>query len=162
MTAERERPEHRQAASDLTGRSSELDLIRAVIEGTGRLGGSLTLRGEPGVGKSALLDAAADLALANGMRTLRAAGAEFEANIAFAGLNQLLVPLAPMFPQLDSSHESALRVALGFGDGATPSRLLIATATLSLLLLAAHDQPLVVLVDDTQWPDESPTPRCVS
>ncbi|MFE2321979.1 AAA family ATPase [Streptomyces sp. NPDC059441] len=150
-----ERPEHRQAASDLTGRSSELDLIRAVIEGTGRLGGSLTLRGEPGVGKSALLDAAADLALANGMRTLRAAGAEFEANIAFAGLNQLLVPLTPMFPRLDSSHESALRVALGFGDGATPSRLLIATATLSLLLLAAHDQPLVVLVDDTQWLDDA-------
>ena len=155
MTAERERPEHRQAASDLTGRSGEVEVIRAVIESTGRPGGSLTLFGEPGVGKSALLDAAADLAVASDMRTLRAAGAEFEANIAFAGLNQLLVPLAPMFPRLDSSHESALRVALGFGDGPTPSRLLVATATLSLLLLAAHDQPLVVLVDDTQWLDDA-------
>ncbi|WP_406351081.1 AAA family ATPase [Streptomyces sp. NBC_00658] len=155
MTAEHERPEYGQAVSDLTGRSAELDLIRAVIEDTARLGGSLTLFGEPGVGKSALLDAAADLAVANGMRTLRAAGAEFEANIAFAGLNQLLVPLAAMFPQLDSPHESALRVALGFGEGATPSRIMISTAALSLLLLAAQDQPLVVLVDDTQWLDEA-------
>lgn len=120
MSAEHPGAEGPEVGTGLTGRSSELDLIRAVIDDTARLGGSLTLFGDPGVGKSALLDAAADLARARGMRTLRAAGAQFEANIAFAGLNQLLVPLVPLFAELGPDHESALRVALGFGDGATP------------------------------------------
>ncbi|MFC8260706.1 ATP-binding protein [Streptomyces sp. NPDC057291] len=155
MSSEHPGAEGRGVESGLTGRSSELDLIRAVIDDTARLGCSLTLFGDPGVGKSALLDAATDLARAKGMRTLRAAGAQFEANIAFAGLNQLLVPLVPLFAELDPDHESALRVALGFGDGATPSRILISTAALSLLLLAAREQPLVAIIDDVQWLDDA-------
>ncbi|MFC1402162.1 MULTISPECIES: AAA family ATPase [Streptacidiphilus] len=155
MNTERPGRKAREAGADLTGRSDELDLITAVIDDTARLNGSLTLFGDPGVGKSALLDAAADLARARGMRTLRAAGAQFEARMAFAGLNQLLLPLAPLFAELDPGQASALRVALGFGDGATPSRILVSTATLSLLLLAAQEQPLVAIVDDAQWLDDA-------
>ncbi|QNA70683.1 AAA family ATPase [Streptomyces sp. So13.3] len=155
MSAEHPGTGDRSAAPSLTGRSSALDLIKTVIDDTARLGGSLTLFGDPGVGKSALLDAAADLAQAGGMRTLRAAGAQFEANIAFAGLNQLLVPLFPLFSDLDPDHDSALRVALGFGEGATPSRILISTAALSVLLLAAREQPLVAIIDDAQWLDDA-------
>jgi predicted ATPase len=155
MSAEHPGPEGGGGGTGLTGRSSEWDLIRAVIDDTARLGGSLTLFADPGVGESALFDDAAELARARSMRTLRAAGAQFEANFAFAGLNQLLVPLVPLFAELDPNHESALRVALGFGEGATPSRILISAAALSLLLLAARQHPLVAIIDDAQWLDDA-------
>jgi MoxR-like ATPase len=77
----------------LFGRDREIGRIRKVIEGWERRGGALLLLGEPGVGKTALLDAAAQMALATGVRVVRAAGVQFEADLPFAGLHQLLLPL---------------------------------------------------------------------
>ena len=83
-------------------------------------GGALLVTGEPGVGKTALLRAAADAVSAD-TRVIRAAGAEFEAETSFTGLNQVLLPLLGSLPQLDEVHRDALNVALGFAEGAPPS-----------------------------------------
>jgi MoxR-like ATPase len=77
----------------LVGRGRELELIRSFLDGAAVGGGALLLWGEPGVGKTALLDAAAEAASAAGFRVLRAAGAEFEAEVGFSSLSQLLLPV---------------------------------------------------------------------
>ena len=82
----------RQGAN-LVGREAELDHIRSFLGTTRTDGGALWVTGDPGVGKTELLNAAATIASAAGTRVLRAAGVEFEAGISFSGLNQLLLPL---------------------------------------------------------------------
>ena len=94
----------------LTGRAGDLELIRSFVGMAAVRGGVLLLSGEPGVGKTALLDAAASEASASGLRVLRAGGAEFEADISFSGLNQLLLPLLEDLSRLDGSHRDALSV----------------------------------------------------
>ena len=116
------------------------------------MGGALLLSGEPGAGKSALLDAAAELAAAAGLRVLRAAGAEFE-DESFSALNQLLLPLRGLVNRLDDVQRQALNVALGFSDGRARDRLVVSNAVLALLREAAADRPLLLLVDDLQWVD---------
>ena len=91
-------------ASELFGRDRELGLIEAFIAGTAASGGALLLFGEPGVGKTALLDAAAVTAAAAAVRVVRAAGVEFEADLPFSGLHQLLLPLHEEFSQLNPAH----------------------------------------------------------
>ena len=115
----------------------------------------LLLSGEPGVGKTALLDAAASEAAASGLRVLRAGGAEFEADISFSGLNQLLLPLLEDLSRLDGSLRDALSVALGFAEGPPADRLTVASAVLALLRQAASARPLLLVVDDLQWLDRS-------
>ena len=80
-------------AERLTGRDTDLGLIRSFLAHAAARGGALLLSGEPGVGKTALLEAAASTATAAGSLVVRAAGAEFEAEVSFSGLNQLLLPL---------------------------------------------------------------------
>ena len=115
----------------------------------------LLLSGEPGVGKTALLDAAASEAAVPGLRVLRAGGAEFEADISFSGLNQLLLPLLEDLSRLDGSPRDALSVALGFTEGPPAGRLTVASAVLALLRQAASARPLLLVVDDLQWLDRS-------
>ena len=142
-------------AEVLVGRSGELALISAFSGRARTCGEALLLFGEPGAGKTALLDAAADAAAEAGTLVLRAAGAEFEADLAFSGLHQALLPLLDEFGQLSAAHRDALNVALGYGEGPPPDRLLVSTATLTVLRQAAAASPVLVIIDDLPWLDRA-------
>ncbi|WP_225847483.1 AAA family ATPase [Streptomyces sp. HPF1205] len=139
----------------LIGRDGDLEFIRSHFNGSPVHGAALLLSGEAGIGKTALLNAVAAEAAQAGDRVLRASGVEFEADIAYAGLNQLLVPLFDSFDRLEPAHRDALRVAVGIGGGPPPGRLLVSTATLLLLRLMAEDNALLVVVDDLPWMDRA-------
>ncbi|MCW3058175.1 MAG: LuxR family transcriptional regulator, partial [Solirubrobacterales bacterium] len=136
----------------LRGRESELevldDLLDAVRGGESRV---LVVRGEPGMGKSALLEHAAQLA--SGCRVARAAGVQSEMGLAFAALHQLCAPMLDHLGRLPAPHRDALSVAFGLRTGAAPDRFLVGVAVLGLLSEVAEEQPLVCLVDDAQWLD---------
>ena len=142
-------------AEVLAGRGGELALIGAFIERACTGGDTLLLFGEPGAGKTALLDAAAGTASDAGTSVLRAAGVEFEADLAFSGLHQVLLPLLDEFGQLSAAHRDALNVALGYGEGPPPDRLLVSTATLTVLRQAAAANPVLMIVDDLPWLDRA-------
>ena len=112
------------------------------------------LRGA-GAGKTALLDAAAGTASDAGILVLRAAGVEFEADLAFSGLHQVLLPLLDEFGQLSAAHRDALNVALGYGKGPPPDRLLVSTAALTVLRQAAAARPVLMIIDDLPWLDRA-------
>ncbi|MER7429476.1 AAA family ATPase, partial [Nonomuraea rubra] len=129
----------------------ELDgLLGDVRSGRGR---ALMLRGEAGVGKSALLrhavEAAAD------MRVARAAGIESEMELAFAGLHLLVAPLLDRIEGLPGPQRDALAVAFGLRQGPAPDRFLVGLAVLTLLAEAAEERALLCVVDDVQWLDQS-------
>jgi DNA-binding CsgD family transcriptional regulator len=140
--------------SELVGRDEDLAAVRAFIYEPSVLGGTLLLSGEPGVGKSALLDAAEELAAMAGIRVLRAVGAESE-NVSFSGLNQLLLPLRADFNRLDGLQRDALNGALGFSEGPARESLVVSNATLALLRQAAAERPLLLVVDNLQWVDRA-------
>ncbi|MYT69067.1 AAA family ATPase [Streptomyces sp. SID8367] len=141
----------------LVGRTEDLSFIRSFFNDHVVRGAALLLTGEAGVGKTALLDALADDAAQRGVRVLRARGVQFEADISYAGLNQLLLPLFGEFGILDAGHRDALRVAVGIGSGPTPDRLLTSTAALLLLRVISLETPLLVVVDDLPWLDRATT-----
>src|SRR5258706_5549858 len=137
---------------------------RAVLDGVldqARGGSSavLVVRGEPGIGKTALLDYAAGRAV--GFRVIRAWGVESEMELAFAGLHQLCVPMLGRLDQLPRPQRDALAVAFGMREGSAPDRFLVGLAVLSLLAATAEDQPLACLVDDAQWLDRA-TLQCLA
>ena len=143
----------------LIGREPEIRRLEVLA---GRIGAGtgdvLLFSGDPGVGKTALLDRAAALATAAGARVLRATGTQFEADISYAALHQLLQPclaeldeLAALKPQL----AGALKVVLGLGTGPAPTRLHAAGAVLELLRRTAEERPLLLVVDDLQWLDRA-------
>ncbi|MFG3054026.1 AAA family ATPase [Kitasatospora sp. NPDC048239] len=136
----------------LRGRRSECGVLDQVIAGAreGR-GQVLVLRGEPGVGKSALAEYLVERA--SGCRVLRAIGVESEMELAFAGLHQLCVPLMGRLDRIPGPQRDALSVAFGLSAGTAPDRFLVGLAVLSLLAEAAEEQPLVCVVDDAQWLD---------
>lgn len=143
------------ASARLVGRDGDLAFIESYFSNNAVHGAALLLSGEAGVGKTAVLDAVANGAQHNGVRVLRAAGVQFEADIAYAGLNQLLVPLFDDFDVLDTVHRDALRVAIGIGGGPPPDRLLTSTAALLLLRLISVRTPLLIVVDDLPWLDRA-------
>jgi DNA-binding CsgD family transcriptional regulator len=138
----------------LRGRRTEcaaLDrLLAAVRIGESRV---LVLRGEPGIGKSALLGYAGERAA--GCRVVRAAGVQSEMELAFAGLHQLCAPLLDRLDRLPVPQRNALATALGVRLGDPPDPFLVGLAALSLLSDAAEEQPLVCLIDDAQWLDRA-------
>jgi DNA-binding CsgD family transcriptional regulator len=109
------------------------------------------VRGEPGMGKSALLDYAAQRA--SGCRVARTAGVQSEMELAFSGLNQLCIPMLDRLDRLPEPQRDALRTAFGLARGAAPDRFLVGLAVLSLLSDVAGEVPLVCLVEDAQWLD---------
>ncbi|MFB9708619.1 MULTISPECIES: helix-turn-helix transcriptional regulator [Streptosporangium] len=142
------------ATPPLKGRDEDqrvLDDLLAAAR-TGR-SGSLVLQGDPGIGKSALLEYAA--ARAEGLRVLRSTGVETEAEMPFAALHQLLRPELTRVRALPGPQALALNGALGLGDAAGDDRFLIGLATLSLLSEIAEDGPLLCLVDDAHWLDRA-------
>jgi DNA-binding CsgD family transcriptional regulator len=138
----------------LVGREGEKRQVDGLLR-RARAGrsGVMVFRGEPGIGKTALLDYA--VSRAGTMRVLRAAGAEPEAEIAFAGLYSLLHPMIEHLDALPEGHAAALRAALGLGSGpvVAPDRLAVAAGTFGLLATAAEARPVLVLVDDLHWLD---------
>src|SRR6202048_1180079 len=123
--------------------SQLLDVARA-----GR-SGVLVIRGEPGVGKTALLEDAVESAA--GLRVARVAGVESEMELAFAALQQLCAPMLDKLAGLPDPQRDALGVAFGLNTGAAPDRFLVGLAALSLLSEVAEQQPLLCVVDDAQW-----------
>jgi DNA-binding CsgD family transcriptional regulator/tetratricopeptide (TPR) repeat protein len=115
--------------------------------------GALVLRGEPGIGKTALLGYL--LGRASGCRTARAVGVEAEMELAFAGLHQLCAPFLDRLDRLPGPQRDALCTAFGLLAGNAPDRFLVGLALLSLLSEVAEDQPLVCVVDDAQWLDHA-------
>src|SRR5262245_14215286 len=145
----RTRPEPISALLDRQRERAALDgLLEDLRSGRGR---ALVVRGEAGVGKSALLEYAAEAAA--DMRVARAAGAESEMELAFAGVHQLCAPLLDRLEGLPGPQRDALRIAFGLGEGGAPDRFLVALAVLTLLAGVAEERPLVCVVDDAQWLD---------
>jgi DNA-binding CsgD family transcriptional regulator len=141
-------------ATGLTGRHSERDALDGLVEAV-RAGESraLVVLGEPGVGKTALLDYVARQA--SGFRVARATGVQSEMELAFAGVQQLCAPMLDRADRLPAPQREALRTALGVSAGPTPDRFLVGLAVLTLLSDVVEGQPLVCLVDDQQWLDHA-------
>ncbi|NEA28647.1 AAA family ATPase, partial [Actinomadura bangladeshensis] len=141
-------------APELTGRRAEraaLDrLVEAVRAGESR---ALVLHGEPGAGKTALLEELAGRA--PDLRIARAAGVQWEMELPFAGLHQLCLPMLEGLGGLPAPQRDALRTAFGMSAGPVPDRLLLGLAVLGLLADAAADRPLLCLIDDLQWLDRT-------
>src|ERR1700749_3357064 len=131
----------------LTGRLSERDVLdRFVADVRAGEGRALVLRGEPGVGKTALLDYLAGRA--SGCLVARAAGVQSEMELAFAALHQLCAPMLDHAEFLPEPQREALRTAFGLSAGPAPDRFLVGLAVLSLLSEEAEEQPLLCLVAD--------------
>src|SRR5215217_5398020 len=139
-------------ASLLLGRASECQMLDRLLEDVrGGQSAVLVVRGEAGVGKTALLQHCARQA--SGFRVARVAGVESEMELPFAGLHQLCAPMLGRLDALPEPQRAALCVALGLSSGAAPDRFLVALAALSLLAEVAAERPLLCLVDDAQWLD---------
>jgi DNA-binding CsgD family transcriptional regulator len=141
-------------AEVLHGRRSEREalerLLAAVRGGQSRV---LVVCGEPGVGKTALVESA--VGSASGIRVARAVGVESEMELAFAALQQLCAPLFNRLDRLPDPQHHALGVAFGLRAGDAPDRFLVGLAVLSLLAEVAEERPLVCVVDDAQWLDRA-------
>ena len=136
----------------LLGRRSECaaldELVASVRAGPSR---ALVLRGEAGVGKSALLEYL--VRSASGCAVARAAGIEAEVELAFAGLQQLCAPFVDRLERLPGPQRDALGTAFGLRGGDAPDRFLVGLAVLSLLSDVAEERPLIAIIDDAQWFD---------
>src|SRR4051812_38701253 len=144
--------EAHRPSSGLFDRVRERDVLDRLVAGV-RAGPSrvLVLRGEAGVGKTALLGHLS--AAAEGCRIARAAGVESEMELAFAGLHALCVPMLDRLEHLPGPQRDALGTAFGLSAGPPPDRFLVGLAVLSLLADAAEERPLLCIVDDAQWLD---------
>jgi DNA-binding CsgD family transcriptional regulator len=140
--------------ADLTDRRAERDaldrLVDAVAAGESRV---LVVRGDPGVGKTALLEYLIDRA--SGCQVARAAGVQSEMELAFAGLHQLCAPMLEHLDSLPPPRQDALRTVFGLDAGPPPGRFLVGLAMLSLLSEVAAKLPLICVVDDEQWLDHA-------
>jgi len=137
----------------LVGRQRELEQIDAVLDEARRgRSGSLAIVGEPGVGKTSLLEQAREQA--RDLRVLKATGVESESELPFAGLHELLRPLLGLLSCIPAAQARALRAALGVEQGA-PDPFAVGVGTLSLLVEAAEEIPVVALLDDVQWLDHA-------
>ena len=153
MTADSGR---RDRATPLTDRHAECGALDRLVDGV-RAGESqaLVIRGDPGVGKTALLEYLSGRAAGQGCRVERAAGVQSEMELAFAGLHQLCAPILDRAERLAEPQRDALCTALGVAAGAPPDRFLVGLAVLSLLSEVAGEYPLICLIDDAQWLDQA-------
>src|SRR4051794_11172887 len=136
----------------LLGRAPECHRIETLVARTAEgASGVLVLRGEPGIGKSALLEHAAEAA--RSATVLRVRGVESEVELAFAGLHELLRPVLGELGRLPGPQRAALEAALGLAPAAAAERHLVGAATLGLLAALAEDRRVLVLADDVQWLD---------
>ena len=149
-------PRPQARVTGLMDRQTERDvldrLVNAVWAGESR---ALVVRGDPGVGKTVLLDHLAGQASGSGCRVARATGVQSEMELAFAGLHQLCAPMLDRAERLPVPQRDALSTVLGLAAGPPPDRFLVGLAVLSLLSEVASERPLICLVDDEQWLDRA-------
>ncbi|MFI5687630.1 AAA family ATPase [Streptomyces sp. NPDC051636] len=144
----------RHGRTGLLSRTKELGKVRHLFaDARQNRSGVLVVRGEPGIGKTALLEHAVDGA--EGMTVLQARGIEMEAELAFAGLGELVRPVGHLIDRLPAVQARALRTALSLESAGTPDRLTLGAAVLTLLTDAAATAPVLVAVDDAHWMDEA-------
>jgi AAA ATPase domain len=141
------------ASEGIVGRDRELAIVAGLVARATAGGGALLIRGDAGIGKSALVERAVLLAEAAGMHILRATGVRTEANLPFAGLHQLLRPILGGLETLPKPQYTALAVAFGLVEGTAEDPFLIALATLTLLADSAANMPILIVADDVQWLD---------
>ena len=139
----------------IVGRDDELRHLRDYVGQLRLQGQPLLLSGDAGVGKTMLLDATEQCALAQGYRVVRAAGVEFEAGVSFAALHLVLQPLFGELENLTEWHRNALTTALGLRAGPRSDPLLLSNDTLALLAAAAGRAPLLLIIDDLPWIDRA-------
>ena len=144
----------RASGEQLLGRQHEREVLDGVLDGArSGHGGALVVYGEPGVGKTALLEYAVEAA--PDFRLARALGVEGEMELAFAALQQLSSPSLDLIEHLPDPQREAFEVALGLSAGRPPNPYLVGLAVLNLLSEGAEERPLLCLVDDAQWLDRS-------
>jgi DNA-binding CsgD family transcriptional regulator len=141
------------SGSRLFGRETEVAMLERLVARLPERGGALVVRGEPGIGKTALLAVASAAASSKGVSVLRTAGAQSETGLAFAGLHQLLRPVLARLDHLPRPQRNALSAAFGATDVPAPDPFLIALAALNLLADAAERVPLLLVVDEAHWLD---------
>jgi len=147
-------PAQRASKASIVGRAAELARLDAVVAAAAqRRSQNLVIRGEPGIGKSMLLEYLASSG--EDLRVLRACGAEFESELAFSGLHELVRPLVWLIDSLPPAQAEALQIALAMSRDGSVNRLNVFLATLNLLALAAEQQPVMCLVDDAHWLDRA-------
>ena len=139
----------------LIGREAEIGRLHTMIDMVSEGGGALIIRGEAGIGKSALLAEASAHANMSGLRVLSTVGAESEAHLPYAGLHQLLRPVRDSFGVLPATQQEALRAALGVTEVSVPDGFLVALAVLNLLAEVAMKVPVLIVAEDAQWLDAS-------
>src|SRR6201986_2046397 len=141
-------------AEVLHGRRVEREAVERLLEEVrGSQSRVLVVSGEPGVGKTALLQSA--ITSAAGFRVMRAVAAESEMELAFAALQLLCAPMLDRLDSVPAPQRDALGVAFGLRAGKAPDRFLVGLAVLSLLAEVAQEQPLLCVVDDAQWLDRA-------
>jgi predicted ATPase len=143
------------APADLIGREAETERLDKVIDALPDAGGALIVRGEAGIGKSALLDHVRERVRVRGGRVLSTVGVESEAELAFAGLHQLLHPIIGLTEHLSEAQRSAIDAAFGVSGEHEPDPFRVALAAFQLVCEAADTGPVVLVVDDVQWLDQS-------
>ncbi len=139
----------------LFGRELEIEQLRALLGRVHDGGGALLVRGEAGIGKSALLADASPVARARGLRVLTTTGVESETHLPFAGLHDLLRPILTGAEDLPLPQRTALGAAFGIVDAPAPDVFLVGLATLNLLADAAVEAPVLVIVEDAHWLDRA-------
>jgi predicted ATPase len=139
----------------LFGREAELQVLHDLIDRVPDQGGALAIRGDPGVGKTALLADAAMRAGDRGMLVLKTVGVQTEAHLPFAGLHQLLQPILGRADDLPERQRQAVLTALGLIGGEVPDVFLIGLATLDLLSDSAAQTPILIVAEDAHWLDAS-------
>jgi len=137
----------------LVGRPSEIRQVEAALANAADRGSALLVSGAPGIGKTSLLEVAARRAQDRGYRVLAIIGVESEADLPYAGLQQLLQPVLASAGSLPDPQKTALLTALGMRAGPAPEVFLVALAALNLIVEVAADSPIVVVADDVQWLD---------
>ncbi|MFZ0365219.1 MAG: AAA family ATPase [Candidatus Cybelea sp.] len=147
------RPPRRDAV--LFGRERELRVIEGLLDSVSDRGGALLIRGDAGVGKTALLEAAKLQAASREMSFLAATGVPSETNLPFAGLHELLRPIVERTERLPGPQQDALRAAFGLADVPAAELFLIALGALDVLSDFASERALLLIVDDAQWLDRS-------
>jgi DNA-binding CsgD family transcriptional regulator len=138
----------------LFGRAGELEVLRRLlVDVRGGKSAVLVVRGEPGIGKTALLGHV--VAEARGFQVVRGVGVESEMELAYAGLHQLCAHMLARLDRLPVPQRDALRTAFGISAGPPPNRFLVALAALNLMAAVSEQQPLLCMVDDEQWLDQA-------
>jgi DNA-binding CsgD family transcriptional regulator len=139
----------------MIGRSQELAAVGRLVARVTDSGQAVVIQGDAGIGKTALVSAAVEMAVRAGFRELRCTGVQSETTAGFAGLHELLHPVLDLIPTLPRRQRTALSTAFGLDEGPAPDRLLVNLAVLGLLEEVASRQRLVVVAEDLQWLDPS-------